>query len=102
MGEITPINGLDHDLQGLTCIPLRIHCAATPDTDEELSELDRMAIDTFIDELADIAVSIINVVDSSVSVIAEEDVTWSYRLHLPCISKADPKPLALAAAEIIE
>ena len=59
MGEITPINGLDHDLQGLTCIPLRIHCAATPDTDEELSELDRMAIDTFIDELADIAVSII-------------------------------------------
>ncbi len=59
MGEITPINPSNGDSQGLTCIPRRIHCAATPDTGEELSELDRMAIDTFIDELADITVSII-------------------------------------------
>ena len=59
MREITPINRPDQAPQGLTSIPRRIHCAATSDTDEELSELDHMAIDTFIDELADIAVSII-------------------------------------------
>ena len=59
MGEITPINHPNGDSQGLTCIPRRIHCAATPDTLEEHSELDRMAIDNFIDELASITISII-------------------------------------------
>ena len=58
MGEITPINSSDGDSQGLTCIPRRIHCAATPDTPEEHSELDAIAIDHLIDELASIAISI--------------------------------------------
>ena len=58
MGEITPISRSDGDSRGLTCIPRRIHCAATPDTDEELSELDLMAIDNFIEELARITISI--------------------------------------------
>ena len=58
MGEITPIDGSNDASQGLTPIHPRIHCAATPDTDEEHSELDRMAIDNLIDELASIAISI--------------------------------------------
>ena len=58
MSEITPIDHSDAAPQGLTCIPRRIHCAATTDTGEELSELDRMAIDNFIDELASIINSI--------------------------------------------
>ncbi len=59
MSEIPPMNHSNGDSQGLTCIHGRIHCAATPDNPEEYSELDRMAIDIFLAELADITVAII-------------------------------------------
>ena len=58
MGEITPITGPDHASQGLTCIPRRIHCAATRDTAEELSELDRIDVDNFLNTLAEIALAV--------------------------------------------
>ena len=59
MGEITPISHSNGDSHGLTPIHPRIHCAATPDTPEEHSELDAIAIDNFIEELASITISII-------------------------------------------
>ncbi len=59
MGDVRPLRSESTPPKGLTPIHPRIHCAATADTSEELSELDRMAIDTFIDELADITVSIV-------------------------------------------
>ena len=58
MGEITPIKHPSGDSQGLTGIPTRIHCASTTDSGQELSELDRIAIDKFIGELASITISI--------------------------------------------
>ncbi len=45
---------------GLTPIPRRIHCAATPgatESDNE-NELDRLAINHFLDTLADVALAI--------------------------------------------
>ena len=51
MGDVRPLRSESTPPKGLTSIHRRIHCAATPDTDEEYSELDRMAIETFIDEL---------------------------------------------------
>ena len=59
MGDMRPIRSETTPPEGLTRIHARIHCAATPDTGEEYSELDLMAIDNFIDELANITVSII-------------------------------------------
>ena len=58
MGDIRPIRSKTTPPKGLTPIHPRIHCAATPDTPEELNELDRMAIDNLIDELASITISI--------------------------------------------
>ena len=46
-----------NDQEALTCIP-GIHCAATPDTLEGQDELDQIAIDNFLNTLADIALSI--------------------------------------------
>ncbi len=44
---------------GLTPIHERIHCAATTDTTELPSEMDRIAIDHFLDVLAEVAMAII-------------------------------------------
>jgi len=41
-------------LEGLTCIPQRIHYPATP-KGESLMEVDIMAIETFLDALVDVA-----------------------------------------------
>ena len=43
---------------GLTPIHGRIHCAATPDTTESDHELDQIAIDHFLDTLAEVALAI--------------------------------------------
>ncbi len=40
--------------EGLTCIPQRIHCGATPEG-ESLADVDIMAIETFLDALVDVA-----------------------------------------------
>ncbi len=42
----------------LTPIHRGIHCSATQDATEEISELDQMAIDNFIDTLAEIALAV--------------------------------------------
>ena len=42
---------------GLTSIHRRIHCAATRDSDDN-DELNRIAIDNFLQTLADVALSI--------------------------------------------
>ena len=57
MGDVRPIRSETASPKGFTRIHPRIHCAATPDADE-YSELDLMAIDNFIGELASIAISI--------------------------------------------
>ena len=46
------------DPNGLTCIPMRIHCAATDDADGGNGELDRVAVDAFLDTLAEVAISV--------------------------------------------
>ena len=45
---------------GLTPIHRRIHCAATPDTNDEQigNELDQIAIDHFLDTLSEVAMAI--------------------------------------------
>ena len=58
VGDVRPIRSESTPPKGLTPILPPIHCGATADTDEEHSELDRMAIDNLIDELASIAISI--------------------------------------------
>ncbi len=44
-------------LTGLTSIHRRIHCAATQDADDN-DELDRIAIENFLQTLSDVALSI--------------------------------------------
>ena len=44
-------------INALTPIYRRIHCAATSDTNEGQNELDRIAIDHFLDTLADVALA---------------------------------------------
>ncbi len=59
MGEITPINHSNGDSQGLTCIPRRIHCAATPDAETpEYTEMERLMVDNFLNTLAEIALAV--------------------------------------------
>ena len=43
---------------GLTCIHGRIHCGATADTTGEGNELDQLAINTFLDTLAEVALAV--------------------------------------------
>ncbi len=45
-------------VERLTCIHGRIHCAATPDTNEPENELDSIAINNFLDALAEVALAI--------------------------------------------
>ena len=42
----------------MTCIHQRIHCAATPDPQEEPDELDQIAIQNFLDTLAEVALAV--------------------------------------------
>ena len=59
VGELLPFKCENDSPEGLTCIHGRIHCAATPDTDElDLSETDQVIIDNFLDTLAEIAISV--------------------------------------------
>ena len=58
MGEITPINHHDQASQGLTCIPRRIHCAATPDAETpDYTEAELVMVDNFIKTLAEVAIT---------------------------------------------
>ena len=43
---------------GLTGIPLRIHCWAATEGEQESAELDQIAVDHFLDTLAQVALSI--------------------------------------------
>ena len=58
----TPKNGINASTEasnGLTCIHASIHCPATQDQCEaEYDELDRIAIDKFLDTIAQIAISV--------------------------------------------
>ncbi len=45
-------------LNGLTPIHERIHCAATADTTQPENELDSIAIDHFLDTLAEVAMAV--------------------------------------------
>ena len=45
-------------VNGLTPIPRRIHCVATPDTTEPEDELDSIAINNLLDTLAEVALAI--------------------------------------------
>ena len=48
-----------HDEDGLTGIPRRIHCPATDKSGwSELDELDRIAIENFLDAFAQVALSV--------------------------------------------
>ena len=54
-------SGLDQEtgpLEGLTCIHQRIHCVATPETPEPENELDQIAIDNFLQTLAEVALAV--------------------------------------------
>ena len=46
---------------GLIPIHRRIHCAATPDdtNDHDVSELDQLAIDHFLETLSEVAIAIV-------------------------------------------
>ncbi len=44
--------------KALTCIHRDIHCAATPDQLEGENELDQIAIDNFLDTLAEVALAV--------------------------------------------
>ena len=46
--------------KALTSIHEGIHCAATPDTTEGEGELDEIAIDHFLDTLAEVAIAVAN------------------------------------------
>ena len=50
----------DKELKALTCIPEGIHCAATPEDPEENDELDEIAINHFLDTLAEVALAVAN------------------------------------------
>ncbi len=45
-------------VNGLTCIHQRIHCAATQEGGDELSEVDRITIEHFLETLAEVAMSV--------------------------------------------
>ena len=47
-----------NDQEALTSMPRGIHCAATPDATEEKDELDEIAINNFLDTLAEVALAV--------------------------------------------
>ncbi len=53
------VNAVDSVENGLTCIPQRIHWPATHISGgSDTHELDRIAVDNFLDTLADVALAI--------------------------------------------
>ncbi len=50
----------DKGLKALTSIPEGIHCAATPEDPKENDELDEIAINHFLDTLAEVAMAVAN------------------------------------------
>ncbi len=55
----SPEKSVDSASNGLTGIPHRIHCPATQTSGGRLEdELDRIAVDHFLDTLAEVAISI--------------------------------------------
>ncbi len=50
----------DKELKALTSIPRRIRCAATPEDLEDNDELDEIAINHFLDTLAEVALAVAN------------------------------------------
>ncbi len=46
--------------EALTSIPEGIHCAATPEDPNGQDELDEIAIDHFLDTLAEVAMAVVN------------------------------------------
>ncbi len=46
--------------EALTSIPSGIHCAATPEDPKEQDKLDEIAIDHFLDTLAEVAMAVAN------------------------------------------
>ena len=58
MGEIRQIRTETTPSEGLTPIHPRIHCAATPDTDDqEYTEVERVMVDNFLNTLAEVAIA---------------------------------------------
>jgi len=54
-----PINAVDSVENGLTCIPQRIHWPATHISGgSDTHELDAVAVEAYLDTLADVAISI--------------------------------------------
>ena len=58
VGKLVPINAENEPVEGLTCIPRRIHWPDTTDLIESDNELDRIAVDNFLETLADIALAV--------------------------------------------
>ena len=55
-----PVNVEDTPSNALTCIPQAIHCPATRISGwRDIDELDRIAIDNFIDAIAEVALAIV-------------------------------------------
>ena len=51
------ISTCENGFAGLTPIHQRIHCAATPDTTQPEDELENIAIDNFLNILAEVALA---------------------------------------------
>ncbi len=59
MGDVRPIQSETASSEGLTCIPQRIHCAATPDaTEDGYSEADMIVVKNFLNTLAEVALAV--------------------------------------------
>ena len=58
MGDVKPIRSETAAPKGLTRIHPRIHCAATPDADNEYSEADLIIVNNFLNTLAEIALAV--------------------------------------------
>ena len=60
MGDLRQIRPQNDSPNGLTCIHPRIHCTATPDSDEvnDHDELERIDIDNFLSTLAEVAAAV--------------------------------------------
>ena len=59
VGDLRPLRSDTASSEGLTCIPQRIHCAATHDTLENgYSEADMIIVKNFLNTLAEVALAV--------------------------------------------
>ena len=59
MGDMRPLRSETTPSKGLTCIPQRIHCAATQDaTEGGYSEADMIIVNNFLNTLAEVALAV--------------------------------------------